>query len=343
MDKNHIYTVVIAVLLLAVIIDVNLKDYAGDYASMPIGYMSANPKGSQDVETVTVAYLPVVQSLPLYLAIDKGYFKDEGLDVKALKIDSPNLIFDALISGQADFGAPGTAAGITGITNYVKPGELEIFELVGGGNSTTNDLLLVGINSSIDSISGLKGHKLGILPGIQFRTIAKDILAQNGLSDKDVTIVELAPGLQPQALASGQVDAILSIEPTGTIVESKGIGRELVHAPMVKYISDPWYGAVGVVKTKYATEHPETARKVISVLAKATEEIRADPASAKKHLVGYTPLDENMAEDVPLPEYRMYDEVTGNDILALQKFLDIFHDFGVINGTVNAQAMMYAP
>ena len=55
--------------------------------------------------TIHVAYLPVTQSLPLFVAIENGMFEREGLNVEAVRIESPNQIIDALLAGQAEAGA----------------------------------------------------------------------------------------------------------------------------------------------------------------------------------------------------------------------------------------------
>ncbi|MEK7065299.1 MAG: ABC transporter substrate-binding protein [Patescibacteria group bacterium] len=291
---------------------------------------------------VKIAYLPVVQGLPLYVAIEKGYFKEAGLDVEPIKFEAPNQIIDALLSGQADFGAPGTASGITAISQAKKPNSLKIFAVIGGGSNIVNDELLVKPDSQLTSIADLKGKNLGILPGIQFRTIAKEILTKNGLvPDKDIMIVELAVPLQIQALSSGQVDALLTIEPVGTIGKAKGLAKDLIKSPMVQYISDPWYGAVGDVSTDYLEKEPETARKVIAVFAKTIDEINSNSNEMKQYLKNYTPLDETLISQVPLPVFKMYAGLTDIDNAALQKFFDIFVANNVIENGVLVEDLLY--
>ncbi len=161
--------------------------------------------GSSALETnkVKIAYLPIIQGLPLYLSIEKGYFTAAGIEVETVKFDAPNQIIDALLSGQVDFGAPGAATGIAGIAETKKPDSLRIFLLTGGDTVVSNDSILVKNDSKINSLQDLKSKKLGIMPGIQWRTIATHILAQNNLvADKDVTLVELAAGLQFHILYS---------------------------------------------------------------------------------------------------------------------------------------------
>lgn len=298
---------------------------------------------------VTIAYLPVVHGLPLYLALEKGYFEEEGITVEAIKFDSPNLILQALVAGQVDFGAPSTAAGITAIADHANPGKLKIYALTGSANADTNgeavnEALIVKKGSSIMTIQDLQGKKVAILPSIQWRTITRHIFAKNDLSvDSDVTLVELGPGMWIQALTSGQVDAVMALEPVVTTANLQGISREIEHGIVEKYVADPMYAGAGVLRVDFARANPETTAKVLRVFAQATEEINRNPEAAKKYLVGYTPLDAELASKMPPIVIKMYPDLTEEDITALQQFYDIFSEYKVIDSRVNASTLIYRP
>jgi NitT/TauT family transport system substrate-binding protein len=231
---------------------------------------SKNGPATSQLQKVKIAYLPVSQALPLYLGIEKGYFKEAGIDVEPVRFEAPNQIVDALIAGNVDFGSPSTATGITAISQYKNPNSLRFFALNGEAvPDRVGHGLLVKVDSKIPDIKGLKGKKLGIIPGIQFRTLAKHLLFQEGLdSEKDVTLVELALPLQLQALSSGQVDAVLTLEPIRTIGLNQKIAKDLVFAPLNKYIAEPVYGGGGVVRVDFANKNPELTSKVIAVFEK---------------------------------------------------------------------------
>lgn len=293
---------------------------------------------------IKIAYLPVIQALPLYLAISKGYFAEADLEIEPVKFESPNQILDALMAGNVDFGSPSTAMGITAISQAKNPNTLKIFALNGGtGPNNLDNVLLVKNNSLIATIKDLQGKKLGILPGIQFRTIAQHILVAEGLTiDKDVTIVELAVPLQLQALMTGQIDAVLTLEPVKVIGQSQNAVKDLIKGPMSKYIADPWYGGGGVVAVKFAQANPNAAKKVISVFDKAIKEINSNPDAARQYLKTYTPLNDEQIKVVPLPIWKMHTDFEESDIVALQKFFDIFAQHAVIKNKVDARELLYS-
>lgn len=299
--------------------------------------------GPLETTQVKIADLPVLHGLPLYLAIEKGYFKEEGIDVELVKMDAPNLIIDAIMSGQVDFTSPSAAAGITGIADSKNPGKIKVYIVAGGDDEVSSSSFLVKNDSTIASIPDLKGKKLGVLPGIQWRTIARHILAQNNLTvDTDVTLAELAPGLQAPALASGQVDALLAIEPMPTIVKSKNIGKEIVRGAAEQGVATPFYGGAGAVRVEFAQQNPNTTAKVIEVLRRAVKEIQRDRETAKQYLKGYTPLEDSIISEAPVLRFRMSDELTRNDISAMQKFYDIFSTYKVVDGPMSFENLIYS-
>ncbi|MBI3332211.1 ABC transporter substrate-binding protein [Candidatus Peregrinibacteria bacterium] len=303
---------------------------------------SCSPSQQGAATKVRIAYLPNIHALPFYLALEKGYFKDEGLDVEIVKFEAPNQIIDALLSDQVGVAAPGAAAGITAVSQSKKPGTIKIVSVQGGTATLKNEAFVVKKGSTIKSFTDLKGKKLGILPGIQWQTIARDILAKNGLtSGTDVTVVDLAIPLQVPALASGQVDALLAIEPSPTIAVAKDIGEIAMQSPTIQFIADPFYAGVGDITTKFASENPELTEKILRVFDKSTDEVNANPDAARQYLKGYTALDDSLINSVPLLQYKTYKDIDEKDIAALQAFYDIFAEYGVIDGKIDARSLIY--
>ena len=230
---------------------------------------------TQKQETVKIGYLPIVHSLPLYVAIEKGYFKDAKIEVEAIPFEAPNQLVDAIMQDQLDFGSA-MGMGIIGIANSKNPGKVKIYAINGEMNNNSIEDIIIPINSTITSIAELKGKKFGILAGtIQWRTITRDLLAKNGLNmDTDVTLVELPGTIQVQTIASGQIDALLALEPIPTTIIEAGTGKIMITAPAKAYIADPFWPGADVVNTEFAVQNPETTDKVIAILQKTINEIK---------------------------------------------------------------------
>jgi NitT/TauT family transport system substrate-binding protein len=291
--------------------------------------------------TVKIANLPITEGLPLYLAIEKGYFKQEGIKIEYVRFDAPNQIIDAVMSGKVDVVAPSGAMGISAVADSKNPGKIKIYAASGGDSKTPLNGLYVKNGSDISKISDLKNKKLGVLPGIQWRTIATEILSTNSLSvTEDVTLVELAPGLHATALQSGQVDAVLTLEPSPTIIKQKDIGREIAPTPTVN-IADPFYAGAGIINTDFINKHPEIAVKVLSIMERSIVEIQQNPNEARKYLKGYTALDESLIALVPMPTFKTWKQITPSDIQAIQSFYEIFYKHKVVNEKLDFTKLLY--
>ncbi len=306
---------------------------------------SSNNVPSNELETVRMANLPVIQGLPVYLALKKGYFKEAGINVELISFTAPNQIIDALLEHRVDVTSPSAANGIVSIAESKHPGELKIYAVGGGDLVIQNDAILVKTSSTLTTLQGLKGKRLGIVAGsIQWRTIAQSILKQNGLeADKDVVLVELALGVQAQALESGQIDALLAIEPMPTIIKTSGIGKELASHAAARYVATPFYAGAGVVSAKFAHEHPTTTQKLLAILRRSIDEVNRDPEATRQYLKTYTSLSDVALQQIPISHFKLYDQLTTDDIKAVQQFYDLFPEMSVTNRTVRVGEVLYKP
>jgi NitT/TauT family transport system substrate-binding protein len=289
---------------------------------------------------VRIGYLPAVHALPLFVAEEKGYFNEQGLKTEITKFEAPNQIIDALIAGHIDM-AMAAATGITAIAESKKPDSLRVFAIAGGDKTHLADALLIGKDSMFQNIQDLKGKKVGVLPGIQWRTISRNLFQKNGFDiEKDLTLVELAIPLQAQALATKQVDALLTIEPVITIADSLGVSKILVESPNLTYVSDPFYAGVGNASVSFIKTKPKTFAKAIAALKKAHSEIEKDSDSTRQYFSKYTPLTPELSKKVNLPIYKMYTDFTENDIVAIGRFIEVFKEYKVITSELPTAAFL---
>ena len=337
--KNSYKVLVVGLVALVVVFGFFLGSIAGNHSQQAV----ANTIQSTS-NTIRVGYLPTVQSLPWYLAIEKGYFKDAGINVDFVSFNAPNQIIDALMQDQIDFSGTSGAAGITGIAEFKNPGKIEIYGLTGGTKEIPSNNLVVPVDSDIKSFADLKGKKLGILGGsIQWRTISKDLVTKAGLdADGDVTLVELTPALQVQALASKQIDALIALEPVTTIIKSQKVGKVVISGAAEQFISDPFYPGAGAVNVEFVKHNSKLAEQVVNIISRAVDEINTDPDLVRKYLGKYTSINDNLAANVPLCTFKMYNNFTASDLDSLQKFYDIFTQYKVVDGKINARGFLCA-
>lgn len=312
-------------------------------ASLAIGAPAVH---AQKAERIRLSWLPIMQTTALYVALQDRLFEKAGLDVDAVRFENPNQIIDSLVSGQADAGAPGAAAGITVLAESRFPGTFKVFGLQGGGIKVgrINDGLIVRNDSPIRTFADLKGRSLGHLPGIQWRTISRHMLRANGLDpDKDVRLQELAVGLQVQAVVSGSIDATLSLEPVGSVAEATKEARRVLTNPCSQVIADPFYSGVAVLTTKFLKERPQAARKLVAVLDEATRIANAEFDRVRPYFAKFTAIRGDQVRVVAQPYLRAWRDLNDTDLASYQALVDVFHKEGVLKERIDVRGLVLRP
>lgn len=305
----------------------------------PIGCAPADAKSPK----IRIGYWPIAAGLPFYSAIERGYFREAGLDVEPLKFAGPQQVMEAVLSGRADGTANGTGSATIAIGEIAQPGTFKIFCSNPSNAENVLDEVIVPIASSAQSLADLQGKRVGCGPGIQNVTLAKTILERGGATD--ATVVELPIGQHVAALAAGQIDGVYTLEPTGTIGRLNGTTRVLEAGVIGKYVLGdplaPWFGGSASLTSDFIQGNPDAARKFISAYAKGVNFVRTESKEARQYLKGYTAIEGPLTGEVPLAAYTLYDEFTPADVAHFQKFFDLFAEKGIFNSRLMVNTMLY--
>lgn len=217
--------------------------------------------------SVEIGLLKLTSSAPLFIALEKGFFEEEGLDVKAEWFEAAQPISVATAGGDVDVGATGITASLY---NMVSSGEQLVIVADKGreqeGYSST--AVLVPSDSEVESIEELAGKKIGITQtGSTYHYMAGRLLEEHGLTTGDVELVPLnsIPGLM-ETLQSKQVDAVLLNEPNISRVLDEGYGKVIAHVG-----DEIEYQTSGIFFSKAFADDKDTAVKFLKAYAKATQ------------------------------------------------------------------------
>jgi len=317
-----------------------MKKFAAAAIALTTVLAACPASACEKMEKVVAAWLPIMQTTAYYVALEEKLFEKECIEIESNKMQSPNHIIDALVSGRADFGPPGAAAGIAMLAEEKFPGTFKVFGLQGGGIKVDliNDGLIVKPDSPIKSFADLKGKTLGHVPGIQWRTISRKMVKAAGLDpDKDVTLTDLAVPMQVAAVAGGSVDATLSLEPVGSVAVASGKAKRAMTNPVASVIADPFYSGAAVLTTKFIKERPEVAKKIVAIIDKATDMVNADFDKYKPLIPKYTPIQPDQLNLVAKPYLRPFHDLNDVDLNSYQAFVDIFHEDGVMKSKMNVR------
>jgi NitT/TauT family transport system substrate-binding protein len=302
----------------------------------PQAFAESSPK-------IRIGFWPIAAGLPFFVALDKGYFKEAGLDVESVKFAAPPQIVEAMIAGRLEGSANGTASAALAIGELASPGLVKIFASNPSNVKNVLDEFIVASGSTYKSIKDLAGKRIASGPGIQNTTLARTVLERNGVTDAQ--IVEVPIGQHVGAIIAGQVDAAYTLEPTGTVGRLAGATRVLEGGVIATYVLGdpmaPWFGGSASLTTDFIKKNPGVAKKYIAAYARGINFVRASPGEARKYLAGYTAIEGDLAKQVPLPAYTLHNEFTKSDIAMFQKFFDLFSDKKIFSARVMVEPMLY--
>jgi len=298
---------------------------------------------AENAGKIAVGFWPVASGLPLFVAEKKGYFKEAGLEVEVVKFASPNQVAEALIAGRLQGTGNGVASGVLGLAEITSPGLFKIITANPSNVDRVLDQVIVAKDSPIQSVSDLKDKKFAAGPGAQNLAIAEAILAAAGVTNPQVQQLEIKQHVA--AIAAKQIDAAYTLEPTGTVGSLKGITRVLENGVVSKYIlgdaKAPWFGGSAVLSTSFIDQYPATTQAYIEAYRRAVEDIRQTPDDTRQYLVGYTAIEGDLVQKVPLVGYTMYDEFTPEDLGHFQRFFDFMVEKGVFSKPVDVASLIY--
>ncbi|MEJ2141367.1 MAG: ABC transporter substrate-binding protein [Gammaproteobacteria bacterium] len=178
---------------------------------------------AQAAEPLRIGYSDWPGWVAWEIGIEKGWFKEEGVDVKFEWFDYVASM-DAFAAGKLD--AVGMTNGDTLVTGST--GAKGVMFLM-NDYSNGNDMVIA--KPGINSIKELKGKKIGVEVGFVSHLLLINALEDNGLKETDVELVNVPTNETPQVLASGQVDAIVAWQP------SSGSALQLVPGSKALYTS----------------------------------------------------------------------------------------------------------
>lgn len=221
----------------------------------------------KDSDLIKVQLNEVAHSMfyaPQYVAIELGYFKEEGLDVKLVNGLGADKTMTAVLSGEADIGFMGAEASIyvynEGAEDYV----VNFAQLT---QRAGNFLVSKDVNEdfSWENIKGktVIGGRAGGMPQMVFEYILK----KQGIDPKkDLTIIQnIDFGLTSQAFIAGTGDYTIEFEPSANAIEKEGAGKVVaslgVESGKVPYTA---YSA----RKSYIEKNPEIIQKFTNAIQK---------------------------------------------------------------------------
>jgi|tagenome__1003787_1003787.scaffolds.fasta_scaffold20897843_2 NitT/TauT family transport system substrate-binding protein len=210
--------------------------------------------------------------ISFFVAQQKGYFKDEGLDVQGKSFSSPGDGLKPLLSGDLD-AALSTADSVLTVLDKA-PGQVRIVYTI--DTSAGADAILA--KKEITDLKGIKGRKVAATLGQCNQLLLDKALEKAGLTEKDIQLVNMNPDDAGAAFAAGKIDVAVTWEPWITKASTGNAGHVIFSSKETpNLILD-----VVAVSTKTAQQKPAETRAFLKALDRGYEFIHShkDEAAA---------------------------------------------------------------
>jgi NitT/TauT family transport system substrate-binding protein len=253
-----------------------------------------------EAETLKLAHSTWVGYGPFYIARDKGFFKEEGVDIELTIMEDTPSKMGALQAGQVDL----VASTADEFPIYMPPGKL-LHYILAVDNSKGGDGIVA--HKDINALTDLKGKKVAFETGSVSQFFFNAVLKQAGMSESDVEVVNMTATDAGVAFVAGQVDAAVTWEPAlsqgansenghlllssadkpGLITDVIAVTPEtaIKHQAELKAFVRAWYRALEFIKT-----NPDEANQI---MASGVGGWLADPTVFKQTLAGIEYLDKS--------------------------------------------------
>lgn len=272
-------------------------------------------------ELTTVTLNEVAHSIfyaPQYVAIELGYFEEEGIDLELVTGFGADKTMSALVAGEADIGFMGSESSIYLYNEGAEDYAVNFAQLT----QRAGNFLVARENTENFQWSDLKGKEIiGGRPGGMPEMVLEYILKLNGIDpEQDVTLVQnIDFGNTSGAFAGGTGDYTVEFEPAATALEQEGAGYVVASLGVDSgYVPYTAYCA----KQSYIEENPEIIQRFTNALQRGMDYVNTHTPAEIAEVIA-PQFEETDIETITIivERYAQQDTWKGNLIFEEDSFL----------------------
>lgn len=284
-------------------------------------------------DPIRVNFVPISDGLPLFVAEDQGFFDKRGLDVELTAAPNPSVMIGAIASGSAEVGhtvlIPVLSAWQAGI---------ELSVIAGASAFPSVQPPAVGVlarkGSDIKAPKDLEGKTVGVA-GLQsyHQAMVQRWMSENQSDYSKVRFVEVPFPQMQDLLASGNVDAVVSVDPFYSKMIREDAGYDF--GDFVATMPDGAPIVIFVASREWAEANPDAVKGFRDALAEAAAFIKANDAEARKSFAKWTKLPEKVVATSRWGTFQSDVPATG-----VQYWIDTMKDQGMLSSDVKGEDLI---
>ena len=247
-----------------------------------VALLAALPAAAEDKVQLQLNWFHLADHSPIYLAMKKGYYKEEGIDLTVLRGSGSSDSAKKIDLGQSDIGISDAPTVLTAIS---KGANLKMVAVVydKAGNN-----VFFKKSANIRTPKDLVGKKIAVPPADSHRVLWPAFAATQGIDANSVTMVNVKPEGKQAIVAAGEVDAAFDLYTSFAIWE-KVLGKgEVGHLLWADY-GLPIYGHTYFVNNDLIKKNPKLIERFLRATHKGWRDAKANPAASIDAMVEQVP------------------------------------------------------
>jgi NitT/TauT family transport system substrate-binding protein len=254
-------------------------------------------RAASSEKTLRIAVLPVLDSLPLYVAQANGYFEDEGIKVELVPVGSAPERDQLMQSGQID----GMLNEVVTTLTYNRDGAK--IKIVRFARVATADYpvfrILAAKDSGIASVADLKGVEIGVSEGTVIEYMADRVLQNAGLSADEIAKIGVPKIADRTALLeSGQLKAAVMPDPLASLLMQKGATLVIDDTTLPEVSNSVYSFSVETLK-----QYPQEVKAFLRAVERAVTEINQNKDAYTNLMVAQKLVPEAVVGHYAIPDF----------------------------------------
>jgi NitT/TauT family transport system substrate-binding protein len=264
------------------------------------GFWGCSPggegKGVKSSPVIQFGTLPVIQALPLFVAAEKGYFKEAGINVELVPFNSAMEKDVALSAGQI--------SGYFGdmITPMVLTANGTLVKIVATYFNTKNEQRMFAILAAPkypkQDLQGIAANGIACSSNTMLEYLMKRLLGEKGIAADKINLVEVKSiPIRLQMLLSDQVPAAILPEPLVTLAEMKGA------RVMIDDSGTGISATVLVFNDQFIAKNPEIVKAFLKAVQRANDFINQKPEEVRPIMNRECKIPEPLQQNFIIPKF----------------------------------------
>jgi len=249
--------------------------------------MGTQAASAQTKVRFTLDWIPGATHGAFLIALQKGYYKAEGLDVTIDRGKGSAEVVRQLASNVYDMGFPD----INVVMDFNSKNPDQAFPVLMSGYEEAPAAIIMLKSSGITEPKQLNGKRLGSAPHDSTFKLFPIFAKQTGVDIASMQIQNIDPGLREVLLVQKKVDAIPGqIFNSLLELKAKGVPASDINYFMYKDYGLELYGNSVAASRQFLKEHPDAVKGFVRATIKGLKDMARDPELAVKAAVAYEPL-----------------------------------------------------